>query len=150
VENTEAWFAIAKDQGLASIGWRTSRRFDHVINAVPKESFCSALDLITDPPEDEPYKQLKERLCVSHQLADFQWVEKLLQMEALGGRKTSEVLQEITWLCSTVYEESPFFLFLQRIPKELRIILGDMDDQEDVRAIATKADKLWSLHKWLL
>jgi hypothetical protein len=41
-------------------------------------------------------------------------------------------------------EESPFFLFLflQQLPEEFRIILGDMEDLEDVLAIATKADKL--------
>jgi hypothetical protein len=35
------------------------------------------LDLITDPPEDDPYQQLKDRLCQSHQLTEFQRVEKL-------------------------------------------------------------------------
>ncbi len=47
-----------------------------------------------------------------------------------------------------MYEESPFllFLFLQQLPKELRLILGDVEDLEDVRAMATKADKFWSLH----
>jgi hypothetical protein len=51
-------------------------------------------------------------------------------------------------LCPTSHEDSPFFLFLfmQRLPKELRIVLGEMDDHEDVRAMAVEADKLWSLH----
>jgi hypothetical protein len=50
-------------------------------------------------------------------------------------------------LCPTGYEESPLFLFLflQCLPKELSL-LGDVDDNEDVRGMATKADKLWSLH----
>jgi hypothetical protein len=48
----------------------------------------------------------------------------------------------MTELCPTGYEESPFFLFLflQCLPKELWIVLGD------VQATATQADKLWSLH----
>jgi hypothetical protein len=51
-------------------------------------------------------------------------------------------------LCPTGHEDSPFFMFLfmQRLPKELRIVLGEVDDHEDVRAMAIKADKLWSLH----
>jgi hypothetical protein len=38
------------------------------------------------------------------------------------------------------------YLFLQRLPKELRIVLGDAEDNEDVRAMAAKGDKLWYLH----
>jgi hypothetical protein len=40
-------------------------------------------------------------------------------------------------LCPTGHEDSPFFLFLfmQRLPKELRIVLGKVDDH-DIRAMA--------------
>jgi hypothetical protein len=122
--------------------------FDHVVNAWPKESLRTVLDLITDPPEDDPYQQLKDRLCQSHQLTKFQRVEKLHQLDSLGGRKPSEFLHEMAELCPTRHEDSPFFLFLfmQRLPKELRIVLGEVDDHEDIRAMAAKADKLWSLH----
>jgi hypothetical protein len=50
-ENTEAWFAITvwikrvDDQ---------QEMFEHVVNALPKESLRTVLDLITDPPEDDP------------------------------------------------------------------------------------------------
>ena len=57
----------------------------------------------------------------------------------LGDR---QLLHEMTELHPTGYEESPFFLFLflQCLPKEVWIVLGD------VQATATQADKLWSLH----
>ncbi len=124
------------------------KMFDHVINALPKKSLRTVLDLITDPPEEDPYQQLKDRLCQSHQLTEFQHVEKLHQLDSLGGRKPSELLHEMAELCPTGHEDSLFFLFLfmQRLPKELRIILGKVDDHEDIRAMAAKADKLWSLH----
>ncbi len=55
--------------GFGSRGWTTSRRCStHVVNALPKESLRTVLDLITEPPEDDPYQQLKDRLCQSHQL----------------------------------------------------------------------------------
>jgi hypothetical protein len=56
-------------------------RFDLVINALAKESLCTVLDLITNPLEDDPYKQLKERLCGSHQRTDCQQEGKLHQMD---------------------------------------------------------------------
>jgi hypothetical protein len=115
---------------------------------LPKESLPTVLDLITEPPEDDPYQQLKDRLCQSHQLTEFQRVEKLHQLDSLGGRKPSELLHEMAELCPTGHEDSPFFLFLfmQRLPKELRIVLSEVYDHEDVQAMAIKANKLWSLH----
>ncbi len=79
------------------------------------------LDLITDPPEDLPYKEIKD--SSSHQLTDFQRVEKLHTMVSLGGRKPSDFLHKMMEVCPTGHEMSPFlvFLFLQHLPKELMI-----------------------------
>ncbi len=117
-------------------------------NALPKKSLGTMLDLISDPPEEDLYQQFKDRLYETHQLTDFQHVEKLHQMDSLGGRKPSKLLHEMAELCPTVHEDSLFFLllFLQYLPKELQIVLGDVEDHEDVGAMANKADKLWLLH----
>jgi hypothetical protein len=81
-------------------------RLDLVINAMAKESLCTILDLITDPPEDDPYEQLKERLCFSS-ANGFPAVGEA----APDGRKPSELLHEKTELSLTGYKERPFFLF---------------------------------------
>jgi hypothetical protein len=49
-------------------------------------------------------------------------------------------------LCPTGHEVSPFFLFLflQRLPKELHLILGE-DDHLDLHATGITADKFWSV-----
>jgi hypothetical protein len=147
-ENTEAWFAIAETRFQIKRVDDQQEMFDHVVNALPKESLRTVLDLITDTQEDNPYQQLKDRLCQSHQLTEFQPVEKLHQLDSLGGRKPSELLHKMAELCLTGHEDSPFFLFLfmQQLPKELMIVLVEVDDHEDIQAMAAKADKLWSLH----
>ncbi len=68
-------------------------------------------------------------------------------MKPLGGRKTSELLASILELCPRGHETSIFFtdLFLERLPAELRITLGE-DNHQNVRGLAKKADALWSLH----
>jgi hypothetical protein len=38
--------------------------------------FDPVVDLIRDPPEDDPYQQLMDRLCTTNQQADFHRVEK--------------------------------------------------------------------------
>jgi hypothetical protein len=123
--------------------------FDHVVNALPKECRRTVLDLSTDPPEDVPYQQLKDWLCVSHQLTEFQRAEKLHRTGALRGRKPFELLHEMADLSPIGHHDSPFilFLFMQGLPKELRIVLGEVEveDHQEVLAMAIKADKLWSL-----
>jgi hypothetical protein len=50
-------------------------------------------------------------------------------------------------LCPRGQEKNPFFtfLFLQRLPKELRVLLGD-EALEEPRDIGELADKKWALH----
>jgi hypothetical protein len=69
-------------------------------------------------------------------------------MEPLGGRKPSELLASMLELCLQGHETSIFFthLFLERLPAELRITLGE-DDHQNVQALAKKADALWFLHR---
>jgi hypothetical protein len=112
-----------------------------------KESIRLVLDLVETPPEGNPYTALKERLLSSHQLTNFQKIEKLHQLDNLGARKPSELLAQMLELCPRGQEANEFFLFLflQRLPKELRIMLGD-DPGHDARALAAKADKLWAYH----
>jgi hypothetical protein len=72
----------------------------------------------------------------------------LFRMEPLGGRKLSELLAAMLELCPRGHETSIFFthLFLERLPAELRIMLGE-DNHQNPRDLAKKADSLWALHK---
>jgi hypothetical protein len=144
-ENSEAWFGIAKSRFRLRNIEDEQVKFDLVVNALPKECLRTVLDLVTNPPD--AYEAIKERLSEHHNLTEFQRVEKIHAMEALGGRKPSELLHEMLELCPTGHEASPFFLFLflQRLPSFLSIMLGE-DDYEDIRAVAVKADKLWAIH----
>jgi hypothetical protein len=144
--NTEAWFGIVKTRFRLKQVDDQMMRFDHVVNALPKECLRTVLDLVKDPPEDNPYDIIKDRLCSHHQLTDFERVEKLHAIGSLVGRKPS-FLHEMLEMCPMGHEDGPFFLFLflQRLPKELRIMLGD-DEYDDMRTLAWKVDKLWSIH----
>jgi site-specific DNA-cytosine methylase len=80
-------------------------------------------------------------------MTDYQKIAALHKMEPIGGQKPSELLASMLELCPRGHETSIFFthLFLERLPAELRITLGE-DDHQNVRALAKKADSLWSLH----
>jgi hypothetical protein len=122
-------------------------KFDLVMGCLPRASLRQVLYVIEGPHATTPYSTLKQRLLSVHELTKFQRIEALFKMEALGGRKPSELLAQILELCPRGDEKNPFFifLFLQRLPRELRVLLGE-EALEEPRDLADKADKLWALH----
>ena len=138
-----AWFASAEAQFQLRGVTSQSERFCHVAAALDKDSFKKVVHLVTNPSQLVPYDRLKEALVASHQLTDFQRVEQLLAIESLGGRKPSELLADMWELCPADQHNNIFFvaLFLQRLPKEIRVLLAH-EDHSDLRRLAAQADRL--------
>lgn len=138
-----AWFAAAEAQFLLRRITSQIDRFCLVAAALDKDTMKKVVHLVTSPHPDTPFTALKEALLASHHLTDFQRVELLLAMDALGGRKPSELLADMLALCPAGQENNIFFvgLFLQRMPREIRILLSH-EDHTDLRALATRADRL--------
>jgi hypothetical protein len=148
VAKPASWFITAESRFRLHGINREQNRYDYLVVALSKEAVSLVLDIVENPPQHHPYTALKERLLESHQLNDYQRVSLLFRMEPLGGRKPSELLAAMLELCPRGHESSIFFthLFLERLPAELRILLGE-DDHQNPRDVAKKADSLWSLHK---
>jgi hypothetical protein len=91
------------------------------------------------------YGELRTALIASHTMTPFQQVDRLMNMESLGYRKPTELLAEMVKFRPS--EDHNFFayLFLQRLPKEVRVLLA-RDDCKDMQALAEKADGLMALH----
>jgi uncharacterized membrane protein YgcG len=147
VDKPVSWFVLAESRFRLHGIHREQTRYDYLVSALTKEAVSLVLDVVEHPPEHMPYTALKQSLLDSHQLSDYQRIAALHRMEPLGGRKPSELLASMLELCPRGHETSIFFthLFLERLPAELRITLGE-DDHQNVRALAKKADALWSLH----
>ncbi len=95
-------------------------------------------------PSDTPYDDIKQRLVASHQLSDFQKAERLFQMPALGGRKPSELMAAMLETCPRGEEKTNLFacIFLQRLPREIRVLLAKADHKE-ARLAAGLCIKYW-------
>jgi hypothetical protein len=142
-----SWFVLGESRFRLHGIHREQTKYDYLVSALTKEAVSLVLDVVEHPPERFPSTALKQSLLDSHQLTDYQKIAALHKMEPLGGRKPSELLASMLELCPRGHETSIFFthLFLERLPAELRITLGE-DDHQNVRALAKKADTLWSLH----
>jgi hypothetical protein len=92
-----------------------------------KESLRQVIDVLEHPDEVAPYTTLKNRLLSAHKPTTFQRIEMLHKMEPLGVRKLSELMSHMLEICLHGQERNEFFLFLflQRLPRELRVLLGD-------------------------
>jgi uncharacterized membrane protein YgcG len=121
-------------------------KYFNVLAARLESIFVLIADLVeTSPLPADPFDQLKGRLVTAHQLTDIQRVEKLLALPPLGKQKPSELLAEMVRICPTGEENSVFFNchFLQKLPRELRILLSETD-MSDKRQLSAKADQIWA------
>jgi len=143
-----AWFGAVEAQFRLRNVQAEVDRFCLVTQALHKETVRQVMHLVADPDPVQPYTLLKQALLSSHVLTDFQRVEQLLAMEPLGSRKPSQLLAAMLEVCPRDEHGSKLFaaLFLQRLPRELRVLLAH-DDHTDLRQLAAKADRLQAFHK---
>jgi hypothetical protein len=141
------WFSQADCQFLVRGVTDSFTRYCHVVAALPHESLRLVADLVETPPEDKPYQQLKDRLMASRQLMRYQRAKRLFAMLALGSRKPSEMMAAMLEVCLRGEEKTDLVacLFLQRVPRELRVLLARAD-HKDPKALADHRDELWAFH----
>jgi hypothetical protein len=141
----EEWFGLAEAQfELAGI-FGDRARFINVLGCLPEHIVRAINDLLRPPSPPDAYAQLRRRLLASHGLTEYQRLEKLTSTQGLGGQKPSEMLAVLVQLCPAGEATTRLFrfLFLQRLPRELRILLSE-DVDTPLHALAARADVLWS------
>ena len=114
---------------------------------LPEVTVRAIVDLVGGPVPGDAYTQVKRRLLATHALTEFQRLEKLLQLQQLGAQRPTELLADMLQLCPTGESSTKLFrmLFLQRMPRELRIILAE-DAVSELQQLAARADVLWTHH----
>ena len=124
-----AWFGVAEAQFHLRRVVSEADRFCLVAAALDKETLKKVVHLVSAPDPVAPYAVLKEALLAAHQLTDCQRVKMLLAMGSLGGRKPSELLADMLEICPPGQQGNIFFagLFLQRMPREIRVLLAHED-----------------------
>jgi hypothetical protein len=85
-------------------------------------------------------------LLATHSLSNYQLAEQLFSMEPLNGRKPTELLAAMNKLRPADDAHLFAFLFLQWLPREVRVLLADQD-VSNMQVIAEKADNLVAYHR---
>jgi hypothetical protein len=72
-----AWFLHAESKFRLKHIASERDRYDHLVGALPRASMRLVLDLLEAPDEQAPYSALQEKLFSSHELTNFERIEKL-------------------------------------------------------------------------
>jgi len=143
------WFGLADGQFFLHGVEDERARFYLVFAALPEPTARTVADLLRGPLAADAYTQLRMLLVASHSLSEYHRMDQLHNTQSLGGQRPSEMLTTMLQLCPAGEGESKLFryLFLQRLPRELRVMLSE-DGTSPIAVLAARADQLWSYHSF--
>lgn len=137
------WFAQAESQFETKKILAENVRYHYAVAALDQSVALRVLDLIENPPEENKYTALKERLIHTFALSEYERAGNILHIDDLGDRKPSELMDV---MLGHLGGEAPCFLFrrifLERLPEDIRAPLMNMRNN-DPRDLAKAADTLW-------
>lgn len=138
------WFTQAEAQfHLRNITQDTTKYY-HVISALDQSTATRILDVISHPPAQDKYADLKQQLLSTFSLSRRDRASKLLHFRTVGDSKPSEIMDE---MLSLLDGHKPCLLaeqiFLEQLPEDIRLQIAE-DDFKDPRAVALRADILWT------
>ena len=142
------WFAQAEAQFKTRGINREDTKFAHILAAVQPEIIQEVRDLVINPPQDNPYKRLKEEMIKRTSASEQKRLQMLLTEEDLGDKKPSQVLRRMRQLLGERKLEEGIFkqLFLQRLPSNAQLILASSRDSVSLDELASLADRILEVY----
>ena len=92
------WFKQTEAQFAPRNITADATKYYYVVSALDQDTAQRLIDLLDNPPEDNTYTTLKERLLVTFELSEYERAARLLSMPNLGDRKPSALMDEMLGL----------------------------------------------------
>ena len=139
----QVWFQQAEAQFTIRNITVDNTKYAYVVAALDQDTASRLLDLLRNPPVESRYNTIKARLIQTFSSSRRVRANRLLQMEELGDRQPSALMDE---MLSLLDGHTPCLLFeqifLNKMPDAIRLQLTEADFAEP-RKVAEKADQLW-------
>lgn len=140
--NAAAWFvrleaAFSTNQPPIT---NDTTRFHHVVQLLDSETSRRVLPVLQHPPASGKYPAIKQALLKAFEQTQFQKDSILLNMNGLGDRRPTELLQYMRALNSdpaTIFRA----LFLHQLPPEVRRTIAT-SSETDLDTLAEAADRI--------
>jgi hypothetical protein len=140
-ERPAVWFAQAEAQFTLAGVSSEKNKFCHVISQLDHRYATEVEDIITSPPEREPYTILKAELVRRLSPTTEQRIRQLLTVEEIGDRKPSQFLRYLRSLAPDVSENVLRSIWTSRLPHNVQSFLAGQNET-NLDAAALCADRI--------
>jgi hypothetical protein len=121
-DRPDVWFGQAEAQfELAGIT-RQPTKFKYVVSQLNQQQATEVEDIITSPPDHEPYDRLKEELVRRLSNSRELYMRQLISHEEMGDRKPSKFLRHLKSLTPDVPEYVLSTIWASRLPPHVQDI----------------------------
>ncbi|XP_058820910.1 uncharacterized protein LOC131683107 [Topomyia yanbarensis] len=136
------WFAQAEAQFAFANVVRDHTKFYHIIAKIDHSVICHVTDLVSNPPNENEYDAVKNRLIARFQVSAQGRLERLLGSCDLGDMRPTHLLAKMQEMAAglNVTDDLLKMLFLQRMPPNVKAILSISDGT--IGKLAEMADKM--------
>lgn len=139
--NPEIWFAQLEAQFRRSKITTDQTKFDTVVSSVDSDLLSQISDLILDPPRENKYTALKNKLIGLFSESNTKKLQTLLSDLELGDQKPSQLLTKIKTLSQNKLDDELLkTLWLRHLPINIQTILSISND--DLTKLSELADKI--------
>lgn len=119
-------------------------KFDHVIASLDPQYLQLVSDLIRNPPTENRYSELKQRLVKEFTDSDQRKLRRLIKEIELGDDKPSQLLQKMKKLAgNSISDDAIKSLWIERLPESVRAVISIVDG--DSTQWAKQADKMMEI-----
>lgn len=120
-------------------------KFAHLIANIDSETLTHVSDIVLNPPAQDKFLALKNRLISEFQDSESQQIKKLLSEIQLGDKKPTLLLRQMRDLATDkVSEDFLKNIWLQRLPTNIQAILSTSN--EKLTQLAELADKIHEIN----
>ena len=117
-------FAQAEAQFKLADITRQRTKFNYVVSQLNQQQVAEVEDIITSPPEHEPYDRLKAELVRRLSTSREQHVRQLLSHEEMGDQKPSQFLWHLKGLAPDIPDDFLRNIWASRLPPHMQAILA--------------------------
>ena len=148
LERPHTWFAMCESTFAVKQITLPITKYHHCVSKLPQETAASIEDVVNNfTAFNDPYRELKERLCRAYGQTDQQKVNNLLDLPPLGVEKPSVLMDNILslWPDITTKMTSKLLLgmFLRRLPEQMRAQLANYQ-AISLGDLVAAADAIWA------
>jgi hypothetical protein len=118
------WFAQVEAQFELAGVTSQKTKFNQVVSQLQQQHAAEVEDIITIPPQDNPYDRLKAELVKRLSTSREQRVRQLLSHEEMGDRKPSQFLRHLKGLAPDVPDDFLRTIWASRLPPHVQAILA--------------------------